>query len=88
VTSSCLHGSELPKFNGIALWVAMTHCFDLFDFAAYLIGKSAEKRSGKTRTQDVNGPMSGLPIVATGLKLETAFRMAQKFHPTRDRAQP
>jgi hypothetical protein len=70
------------EFDGIALWNVMTHCCHLFDFAAYLLAKSAEKRCAKTRVQDINAPISNTPIVATGLKPETLFRLLEKYHPT------
>jgi len=35
---------DREEFWGITLWTALTHCFQIFDFAPYLELKSAEKR--------------------------------------------
>src|SRR5437870_4116837 len=72
---------KAEEFDAIALWDALTHCFQAFDFCPYLRPKSAEKRCAKTRVQDVNAPMSGTPVVATSLRPETLFRLLEKYHP-------
>jgi hypothetical protein len=68
------------EFHGVALWTGLTHSFELFDLAAYLVPKGSEKRCGKTRVHDVVAPMSGSSLVATHMKPETLFRAHAHYH--------
>jgi putative DNA primase/helicase len=68
------------EVDATALWTAFTHCFTLFDFAPYLLLKSAEKRCAKSRVMDVVAPMSGSSLVATHMRAETLFRALEKHH--------
>ncbi len=70
------------QIDAVTLWTVGTHTYQWGDFAAYLVLMSAEKRSGKTRVQDVIAPMCHRPIVATHMRAETLFRVLEAHHPS------
>ena len=70
------------QIDAMALWAANTHTYAFFDFVPYLLLTAPEKRTAKTRAQDVLAPITNTPLVASHLTAATAFRALDKFHPT------
>jgi uncharacterized protein DUF3631 len=67
------------EYCALTLWTILTHSYQLFEFAAYLVAKSSEKRCAKTRVHDVVAPMCPGAIVATHMRPETLFRTISRF---------
>ncbi|MHB2009539.1 MAG: DUF3631 domain-containing protein [Acidobacteriaceae bacterium] len=59
----------------IALWIAATHCADLFDTAPYLALLSPVKRCGKTRTLEILAALAHKPWQGVAPSPAALYRM-------------
>jgi len=66
----------------LALWVLMTHTFDLFDAVPYLLINSPAPRCGKTRLLECLELVASEPRRASNVSEAALFRMIQKLSPT------
>ena len=66
----------------MALWVAHTHAFDAAETTPYVHVTSAEKRSGKTRLQDVAEPLVHKPWKTGRVTVAVLTRKVAKERPT------
>jgi hypothetical protein len=66
----------------IALWMAMTHVIDAFDFGAYLQVTSATPESGKTRLLDVLRLFVRRPWYTARVSAAVLVRKVDAEHPT------
>src|SRR4051794_10583601 len=65
-----------------ALWIAHTHAVDGAHATPYLLYLSPEKRSGKTRAQEVDELLVARPWRVTGASEAAIFRKIAKDRPT------
>lgn len=72
----------------IALWIAGTHCFRLFDSFAYVVITSKTKRSGKTRLSEIISFAASSPMNFSSMTPSTLFRVInpdpKKYYPPSD----
>jgi hypothetical protein len=66
----------------LALWVAHTHVFDVFETTPYLAITSPEKRSGKTRLLEVLELVVSKPLVTANISDAALFRVIEERSPT------
>jgi hypothetical protein len=64
-----------PSYLVIALWLAFTHCADLFDTAPYLALLSPVKRCGKTRTLEILAALAHRPWQGVAPSPAALYRM-------------
>jgi Protein of unknown function (DUF3631) len=68
--------------DATALWVVFTHAHDYRDFAPLLIGKSAIKRSGKSRLAEIMERLAPRPLYIAGLTVTFIERAIDDHRPT------
>lgn len=66
----------------IALWIAHTYVYDVFEHTPRLNIASPEKRCGKTTLRDVIAEMVCRPLTAENISLAVLFRAIEKIQPT------
>lgn len=66
----------------LALYTAMTHCFEIFDALPYLTLTSPTKGCGKTRVLELLSFISKSPVPTVGITAPALFRTIQKERPT------
>jgi len=66
----------------IALWIAHTYVYDIFEHTPRLNIASPEKRCGKTTLRDVIAELVCRPLTAENLSVAVLFRAIEKIQPT------
>ena len=66
----------------LTLWTAHTHALDAADCTPYIRVYSAEKESGKTRTEEVAFHLVRGGVRASSVSASALFRMIDAHHPT------
>lgn len=80
--SGYLHFAEAAIVRPIALWVAGTYIFEMFDTFPYLVISASVKRAGKTRLSELIGFASSMPFNVAGATAAALFRVIQDNKPT------
>jgi hypothetical protein len=76
----CVLPSE-HAYVAVVLWAATTHVLDAFDYAARLVARSAEKRSGKSRLGEVLAGLVHDPLRTVNASVAFIFRSLDKDLP-------
>jgi hypothetical protein len=76
----CVLPSE-SAYVAVVLWAATTHVLDAFDYAARLVARSAEKRSGKSRLGEVLAGIVHDPLRTINASVAFIFRSLDKKLP-------
>jgi Protein of unknown function (DUF3631) len=66
----------------LTLWTAHTHAIEAADCTPYIRVYSAEKESGKTRTEEVAFHLVRGGVRASSVSASALFRMIDAYHPT------
>ena len=66
----------------MALWIIFSHAHDAFDTSPRLIGKSAQKRCGKTTLFRVLGRIVAKPRFLSGITSSALLRLIELHRPT------
>ena len=66
----------------LTLWTAHTHALEAADCTPYIRVYSAEKESGKTRTEEVAFHLVRGGVRASSVSASALFRMIDAHHPT------
>src|SRR5450759_632261 len=80
VRRSCVLPSE-HAYVAVVLWAATTHVLNAFDYAARLVARSAEKRSGKSRLGEVLAGLVHDPLRTVNASVSYIFRSLDKEKP-------
>ena len=76
----CVLPSE-HAYVAVVLWAATTHVLNAFDYAARLVARSAEKRSGKSRLGEVLAGLVHDPLRTINASVAYIFRSLDKELP-------
>jgi len=76
----CVLPSE-HAYVAVVLWAATTHVLNAFDYAARLVARSAEKRSGKSRLGEVLAGLVHDPLRTVNASVSYIFRSLDKEKP-------
>jgi hypothetical protein len=76
----CVLPSE-HAYVAVVLWAATTHVLDSFDYAARLVARSAEKRSGKSRLGEVLAGLVHEPLRTINASVAFIFRSLDRKPP-------
>jgi Protein of unknown function (DUF3631) len=76
----CVLPSE-HAYVAVVLWAATTHVLNAFDYAARLVARSAEKRSGKSRLGEVLAALVHDPLRTVNASVAYIFRSLDKELP-------
>ncbi len=68
-------------YVAVVLWATTTHVLDAFDYAARLVARSAEKRSGKSRLGEVLAGLVHDPLRTVNGSVPFIFRSLDKAKP-------
>ena len=66
----------------VALYIALTYCFDRFKHVPLLVITSAVKRSGKSTLLELVGHLSQRALFATSATAAVLFRAGDRYRPT------
>jgi hypothetical protein len=66
----------------VALYIALTYCFDRFKHLPLLVITSAVKRSGKSTLLELAGHLSQRALFATSATAAVLFRAGDRYRPT------
>lgn len=66
----------------VALWVAATHVFEMFDSFPYLVITARVKRAGKTRQSECISFTCNMPATVSGATAAALYRMLEDDKPT------
>jgi uncharacterized protein DUF3631 len=64
----------LDQIAAVVLWVALTHVYESFEISPYLLFRSPERRSGKTRALEVLRAVVRNPLASASLSPAVLFR--------------
>lgn len=68
--------------DAVALWIAVTHAYEAFDIAPYLLVTSPERGSGKTVLLDCAEVLVREPLMAASVTAAVVARVTHERHPT------
>jgi len=68
--------------DGVALWVVMTYCVDIFDCLPRLYIHSPERECGKTTLMTCVSRLAWRSMPASNISSASTFRVIEKWHPT------
>jgi hypothetical protein len=80
--SGYLHFADPNIVRPIALWVAGTYLYEMFDTFPYMVISASVKRAGKTRLSELIGFASSMPFNVAGATAASLFRVIQDNKPT------
>lgn len=77
-----IHLRDISHALVIALWVAATQVFEIFDAYPYLVISARVKRAGKTRLMELISFTCNMPAVVSGATAAALYRMVESDKPT------
>lgn len=76
------HFEDRSIIRPLALWIAGTYIYDVFDSYPYLTITAKTKRSGKTRLSELIGFTCNTPMVVAGASAPALYRAVKDMKPT------